>query len=315
MHELGGGSNLLTGTLDILGNYKDLTIIWFDDNSFTGNIEFMKHLSKLKEIDLSYNHLTGSLSYLQNLSDLGSVELGHNAFDSGMTEAFGPTVSSPFTQLGYLDLSHNQLTSGLEELMELTSLPALVGLQLTSNPFESSILPSFVPPGDERVFVLDVADIPFHCPFPTLGPNVLVERDDCVQSWEPVMSLTGIGVLMTVSMLMLYRYLCFPPSKLLQRFIWTGQWLNNVLQMAFFMNFAGFMIQDARVIEDGCGAVNDPAVFDPFIDTVAWTVPLPPYQSFREYVELLLVDNRVWNEQYIVPFALDSFSQLCNRFS
>ena len=304
--------NDFTGTLEPLRDHIRLRVFSAASNRLTGSLQPLTNFNLLETLDVSNNRLTGSLDALQDAHDLTLMRLSDNLFSSGLTAA----LSVNHAELTSVNVSSNLFTEDLEELLQLEALPAkLTGLDMGHNPFPLSTLPAFIPVGLERVFVLGVSSVQFQCPYPLLGSNVLIERDPCLHDWGSILALAGVGLLMSGVALGLYRVCCYPPSARLKRVIWWASWLNTILQLVLFIQFAFQMLADVARDDVNCESINHRDVFGAFLHQVVWRPPLGPYDSFVQYVEAVRGHpSGQAAEKALLPFQIELFTELCNRF-
>jgi len=151
--------NQLTGDVNFLSQFANLTLAFLEDNNFTGTLgsDFMASANRLQILDLSDNAMEGGLpSHLFALPGLETLDLHGNAFSS-LPESFpeksaltflalhenailGPVPASiaNLDRLRHLDLSRNRLTGELPASNVPTSVTYLF---LAENDFEKGPIP------------------------------------------------------------------------------------------------------------------------------------------------------------------------------
>jgi len=130
MRLLSLNDNQLSGDINFLTAFKNLTHAFLDDNAFSGSMEgdFLATADKLKILDLSDNLIQGPIhENLFALPSLETLDLHGNAFTSL------PNLIPLNQNLGFLALHENELAGKVPE--SIINLEVLYHLDLSQNAF------------------------------------------------------------------------------------------------------------------------------------------------------------------------------------
>ncbi|GAB4858840.1 hypothetical protein Ancab_040376 [Ancistrocladus abbreviatus] len=138
---------------------RSLEDLSFSNNSLTGSLPDFSRFPSLILLDLSYNQLNGSFPFLaNNYSSLKYLILGNNQISGSLPKDLGQ-----LSQLETLDLSSNFFNGTITEA-HLSNLPFLYAMELYFNKLSFNISPSWTPPFQLSLLLLDSCRLGPHFP-------------------------------------------------------------------------------------------------------------------------------------------------------
>jgi hypothetical protein len=155
--------NLLSGSLNFIGNWSDMNYLYLSDNAFTGAVpDAFYSYSKLKWIDLSFNALSGSLpKSMVYLTNAEFVDLSDNAFTGVLYDGSNLTASIfDLPQVNEFYVENNHFTGVLPA--ELPSWNKMKYYFANGNQL-SGVIPSWVC----NMISYNLQSNRFNCPLPS----------------------------------------------------------------------------------------------------------------------------------------------------
>ncbi|CAK9219119.1 unnamed protein product [Sphagnum troendelagicum] len=182
-----------------LGNLTNLVILNLSNNGLNGSIpaELFRsnrssnrsviRQSTLQQIDLSNNQLSGNLPNLGGASWLQSVKISNNKLTGPSPPFYDPGTDYGFmnmTELNTIDLSENELVGSPPNL---TAIWRLQSVNLSSNYFNGSIIPTSIFNTSANLTVLDLSHNNFTGLLPDLSTfsNSLTQLNLSFNSFNP----------------------------------------------------------------------------------------------------------------------------------
>ncbi|CAK9866651.1 unnamed protein product, partial [Sphagnum jensenii] len=182
-----------------LGNLDNLVILNLSNNDLNGSIpaELFRsnrstnssayRQSTLQQIDLSNNKLSGNVPNLGGANWLQSVKISNNKLTGPSPPFYDPGTGYGFvnmTELNTIDLSENELVGAPPNL---TAIWRLQSVNLSSNYFNGSIIPTSIFNTSANLTVLDLSHNNFTGLLPDLSTfsNSLTQLDLSFNSFNP----------------------------------------------------------------------------------------------------------------------------------
>ncbi|KAH9537691.1 hypothetical protein CY35_16G066300 [Sphagnum magellanicum] len=198
-----------------LGNLTNLVILNLSNNDLNGSIpaelfgsnSIAFQQSTLQQIDLSNNQLSGNVPNLGGANWLQSVKISNNTLTGPSPPFYDPGTDYGFvnmTELTSIDLSENALVGSPPNL---TAISRLQSVNLSSNYFNGSIIPTSIFNTSANLTILDLSHNNFTSLLPNLSTlsNSLTQLDLSFNSFSPKPYPTWLKDFNQLSMLALKR--------------------------------------------------------------------------------------------------------------